>query len=42
MDPNRNRLKQLDLLGGLGAGVLGAGLALFLRGGLSRLLYRYF
>lgn len=28
MDPYENRLKRLDLLGGLGAGVLGAGLAL--------------
>lgn len=28
MDPVQNRLKQLDLLGGIGAGVLGAGLAL--------------
>lgn len=28
MDSNPNRLKRLDLLGGFGAGVLGAGLAL--------------
>lgn len=28
MDPNRDRLKQIDMLGALGAGVLGAGLAL--------------
>jgi hypothetical protein len=28
MNLDQNRLKQLDLLGGLGAGVLGAGLAL--------------
>jgi len=28
MEPNQNRLKQLDLLGGLGAGVLAARLAL--------------
>lgn len=28
MDAKQNKLKQLDLLGGLGAGVLGAGLAL--------------
>lgn len=28
MDPDQNRLKQLDLLGSFGAGVLGAGLAL--------------
>ena len=28
MDSNQTRLKQLDLLGGLGAGILGAGLAL--------------
>lgn len=28
MDMNRSRLKQLDMLGGIGAGVLGAGIAL--------------
>ncbi len=28
MDPYENQLKRLDLLGGLGAGVLGAGVAL--------------
>ncbi len=28
MDPDRNRLKQLDLLGSVGAGMLGAGIAL--------------
>jgi hypothetical protein len=36
MDNNLNRIKRLDLLGGIGAGVLGAGLALLFANSLQR------
>ena len=35
MDAKQNKLKQLDLLGGLGAGVLGAGIALLFASSLA-------
>lgn len=35
MDLDTNRLKQLELLGGVGAGVLGAGVALLFAGSLQ-------
>jgi hypothetical protein len=42
LDSDRNRLKQLDLLGGVGLGSWALGLRRHLRSGLSRLPYRHF